>query len=228
LGEVEPHREPAPGHEGGAFRTDASRRTRRTAGGVVSAVEDCWPTSNWSPGDRAIADNVGRHPPPGPRKRPAKRRVKLSTEDLKAIDSAVASVRHRLRVEDRDDLHQELALKLLLAKHRPENVRSWARECACNWVNHLLRDSAKQHGILNSVSNSGSEPPYRRRDKATWRPSWYPPHPSAIEFAWFACDGARVMNVKPTAVAFRHVELAMVQALDSRRVLEKGADRRRY
>jgi DNA-directed RNA polymerase specialized sigma24 family protein len=119
--------------------------------------------------------------------------MKLSAEDVKAIDAAVASVAHRLQPEDRFDLRQELALRLLSRERRPGNVREWLREAAHGWTVDFLRSATKQRELLHELHEFGGGP-YRRG--AEWRPTWYPPHPDAVEGPWLACEGARLMRVK--------------------------------
>lgn len=117
----------------------------------------------------------------------------LSADDLKSIDAAVASVADRLQPEDRFDLRQELAIKLL--KHYPTgNVRAWLRTCALNWTANFVRDEATHRQMLYELGNGLAVPGCRRGPE--WSPTWYPPHRDAKEHAPFACKGARVMTCK--------------------------------
>lgn len=138
--------------------------------------------------------------------------------DLDAIDSAVASVASKLTPEDRFDLRQELAIKLLLlspAEHDDlKSVTAWARTTARNWMLNLVRDANEHRKLLKELHAGMKSGPGRKG--LNWQPTWYAPHEHAQEFAPFACTGARVMHAKSAAPSTRNtVEDALIAAIDS-------------
>ena len=129
--------------------------------------------------------------------------MSLSPDDLKSIDAAVASVADRLQPEDRWDLRQELAIKLL--KHYPSgNVRAWLRTCALNWTANFARGEATYRQMIFEAGTGMAVPGCRRGPE--WSPTWYPPHPDAKEFAPFAMKDARVMACKTGQKSKRDVD----------------------
>lgn len=147
--------------------------------------------------------------------------MKLSTDDLKDIDSAVDAVRDRLHPEDRFDLRQDLTIKLLVRRARPTSVRAWARESAFNWAARASRDALLSREILKELHLSGGVGRGYRKGP-NWEPEWFPPHPNASEGDWLACAGARLMRVKPAQVTHRDEEKKMAQMLDSKGVWRSG------
>ena len=113
--------------------------------------------------------------------------AKLSTTDLDHIDRVVRDVGKRMRREDRFDLRQELALKLLTRTAPPYDVFGWLRACAHNYVTDFWRAER------NHMESRTSAPKPFKQDAASWWPKWYAPHDDAEEFAPFACAGARVI-----------------------------------
>ena len=118
----------------------------------------------------------------------------MNAADVEDIAAAVEAVRHRMPPEDRFDLRQDLAIKLLTLKTRPKSVRNWARECAFNWAVNQARDEENRRKLRVDAKDGVSRP--YRQNREIWQPKWYPPSKGAVEFAWWACDGARMMHVK--------------------------------
>lgn len=131
----------------------------------------------------------------------------MTPEQLAAVADAVDSVADRMSPEDRWDLRQEIALKLIELETPPENLAAFARECARNRVYNLKRDEVARRELERVYGANRSSPPYFH--DSDWEPTWYPPCPGAKEFAPFACSGARVMTVKETR-SYQDVELALV------------------
>jgi hypothetical protein len=118
--------------------------------------------------------------------------VNVTDSELAQVNGAVDAFKGPLSPEDRFDLRQELVIKLLRIE-APPNVFAWAAVAAKNWVFNLRRDREAQLEILRDAHRLGSFPSYRKGEN--WRPSWYPPHPDAREFAPFAMREARMMYV---------------------------------
>lgn len=118
----------------------------------------------------------------------------MSAKDVDKIDAAVFAHGGALKPEDRFDLRQAIALKLL--ERRPEgDVGAWARVFARDWVRDFLRGEAQERAVREAVRVRAPVPGWRR--DGNWLPTWYPPCEGAKEFAPFACEGARVMHCKP-------------------------------
>jgi len=118
------------------------------------------------------------------------------SSELAAIESAVASVADLLRGvpaetrwELKQELRQELALKLLEKKLTPNGLRV----AASNW---LLDAFKKERARRETEDDYARKTGKRYRCGPMWGPEWYPPHPDAVRHAWLACDGARMMHVK--------------------------------
>lgn len=103
------------------------------------------------------------------------------------------------RFELKQDLSQELAIKLWRKCIRPEGLRVAAR----NWVIDWLRVETRQREVEREAA-VGARIGHGRRS-AEWQPKWYPPHGKPSDSANlrpsggdpFACMGARVMHVAP-------------------------------
>lgn len=114
--------------------------------------------------------------------------ISLTREDLSTIDDVVRTVGERLRYEDRFDLRQDLAIKLLNRGARPGDLRGWLRSCAHNWISDFWRVEYQHREMLRWARPT----PYRKAP-GCWAPAWYAPHAHAEEFAPLACEGARVI-----------------------------------
>lgn len=114
--------------------------------------------------------------------------MSLTRSEIETIDVVVRTVGERLRYEDRFDLRQDLAIKLLARRDRPEDVRGWLRACAHNWISDFWRDDFRRRELVRF----GNHMPYRKTP-AHWEPAWYAPHHQAEQYAPLACEGARVI-----------------------------------
>lgn len=116
---------------------------------------------------------------------------KLTPEDLKAIDRAVASIADRVGPEDRFDCRQDLSISLLQRSERPENVPDWLRGAALKWA-LAFSEERKIRERTEREYHIGTRKRYKRG--AIWQPKWWPPHPDAVEWAPLACAGARLIH----------------------------------
>lgn len=135
----------------------------------------------------------------------------MTPAQRKAIDDAVKSVSDRLSPEDRWDLRQDLAVRILESDTKPEDLPAFARRWAQDAVSNQKRDEAHRRELERVYVANRSSPPYFH--DGDWEPTWYPPHPDAKELCPFACLGARVMTVKETR-SYQDVELALVGFID--------------
>lgn len=142
----------------------------------------------------------------------------VTPEDVADIAAAAATEGSRLKPEDRFDLRQELALKLLSRRARPESVKAWALHFASLWVLQFMRDEKLHRELLDEARKTRVIRPYRK--DSDWFPTWHAPHADAREFAPFACEGARVMHCSETHSP-PDVEEVMAQYLDSKGVWKK-------
>lgn len=117
----------------------------------------------------------------------------LPPEHLAAIDRAVRVVGVKFSPERRWDMRQDLALKLLTYRGKPiANVEAFLIKIARDLVFDAQRDEAYRCRA-EDVHATGGKPGYRLGPIR--RPTWFPPHEDAEEFAPLACKGARVMQV---------------------------------
>lgn len=119
--------------------------------------------------------------------------MNLSRDDIDQIAAAANAVGYSLNPEDRFDLKQEIAIKLLQIP-APQSVHAWSLKFARDWVANLLRDRRIRRELLEEGKPRGAVQTYRKGPN--WSPTWYPPHPDAQQFAPFAMETARVMYVK--------------------------------
>ena len=135
--------------------------------------------SPWTPGGRVVPADIGRH-------------RSITPAERTAIKRAVEFAGRWLPEHERDDIRQELAIKLVTASEPIENVSAWARACAPLMVAGLKREEARRRDIETQHAAGAG----RYRTGPNWTPNWYPPHATACEFAPFACAGARMMHRK--------------------------------
>lgn len=114
----------------------------------------------------------------------------MTPADVAIVDTAVRAVEAlRERPEDRWDLRQELCLAVLEGRLTMAGVHQGAQLRG----KQLVRDEA-HHRAAERASARGTAK--LMKTGPIWKPTWFPPHKKAVEFAWLACDGARLMHVK--------------------------------
>lgn len=112
----------------------------------------------------------------------------LPPEQHEAIEHAVrvAGARFRLNPEDRWDLRQELALKLLECQARISNVEAWLCRVALNSAANFARDEARRRELRDEA---------RRRDTCP--------------------RGARILDCEPWGLP-GNPEAALIECIDER------------
>lgn len=150
----------------------------------------------------------------------------MTPETLAAIDAAVTSVGDlwrsvpaNVRYDLRQDMRQELALKLIQGKLGKDGLTVAAR----NWLRNALRDIANVRDIESQYANGAMK---RYKNGENWLPTWYAPHADAEEHAPFAMRDARVMHCKPVQEPVRDVETATAEFFDSKYDLSESTPAR--